>query len=69
MIIGKVISPLRPVRLNVQQMLQSFVDVEAGDESTSFDLSIGEKLRESLFEPRREDEEEEREIVLHHADV
>ena len=67
--IREVISPLGSIGLNVKQMLQRFVDVEAGDESMSVELCVGEELREALFEPLREDEEEEGEVVLHDADV
>ena len=51
----------------MQKMLQRFVNVVGGDESTDVAAGVGDQFRESSFEERWEDEEEERQIALHDA--
>ena len=51
----------------MQKMLQRFVNVVGGDESMGVAAGVGDQFRESSFEERWEDEEEERQIALHHA--
>ena len=67
--IEEIISPLRSIGLQVQQMLQRLVDVEGGDESTGVELRIDDQLRKALFEPFGQQEEEERQVVLHLTDA
>ena len=51
----------------MQKMLQRLVNVVGGDESTDVAAGVGDQFRESSFEERWEDEEEERQIALHDA--
>ena len=51
----------------MQKMLQRFVNVVGGDESMGVAAGVGDQFRESSFEERWEDEEEERQIALHDA--
>ena len=53
----------------MQQMLQRLVDVKSSHESFGVEANVGHQFRKLLLKPRRHNEEEERQISFHFANI